>query len=148
MNTSEAAAEQRAEYMRTYRKANRERLSAYQRAYYHAHREKRAAYQRANRERIAEQQRAYYQAHREQIAERKRNSADLCPTCGARLRTRYVITEQGRRVLAEMSMPKCKRCGLQALPGFVYGDMSILCLPCQLTEDRKLAALIEDEDVV
>ncbi len=75
---------------------------------------------------------------------------EFCPTCGLSLaptafqrRTRYVITEKGRRLLAalkamEEAMPKCKRCGAPALLGFVDGDKPIMCGPCEqaVAEER------------
>ena len=64
---------------------------------------------------------------------------EFCPTCGLspalKRRTRYVITEKGRRLLValkamEEAMPKCKRCGAPALLGFVDGDKPIGHAPC------------------
>jgi hypothetical protein len=61
------------EYMRTYREANKEKLTererAYAKAYQEANKDKVKAYREANKEKIAKRSKAYQEANKEKIKE-------------------------------------------------------------------------------
>lgn len=64
--------EEKAEYQKAYKEANKERLAAYKKEYYMAHKEQYAArnkaYREAHKGQAPEYQKAYYEAHKERIA--------------------------------------------------------------------------------
>jgi hypothetical protein len=105
--------EDRREYMRRYRAANREKMNAYKRKYKKSYCEKnpekvaeqQRAYRTANREKLAAKRRTYYQANKERLIargterERKRYAEDIDFRILKNIRRRFneLLTNKGGR---------------------------------------------------
>ena len=97
--------EERAEYGRKYREANKERIAERKIKYYEANKEilgkKRKQYCEANKEKIAERKRKYYEANKEKIAEGNRRYREANKENIAEGNRRYREANKGKRAKYE-----------------------------------------------
>lgn len=125
------------EYVRAWKRANKEKLLEQKRAYRQANKEKIADYKReyrqANKEKIAEKQRAYQQSNKEKLAEynrayRKDNKEKL-----AEYHRAYWKTEAGKdNSRRARNARRARKCGAAGFHDFaasleIYGDKCALC---------------------
>ena len=97
--------EERAEYNKKYREANKERIAERKIKYYEANKEilgkKRKQYCEANKEKIAERKRKYYEANKEKIAEGNRRYREANKEIIAERNRRYFEANKGKRAKYE-----------------------------------------------